>query len=222
MALVGETISLNLTVTDDLGTRYPRAFLYDEQEVPLSPAYVDLVYVSNGMYAGEFTMPDSPLVTVVYSVYTDSGHTTLDTGYNQATEVFYREGRPPTIAPPSPKYGSVPFVGDALFDWFQPMVFEMVTKTVRNFQVYETGEEISFMGVWQPLQAFQLYLKPEGQRTWSWYLCHSDPTLNLNTDEIISYLGVHYRVMAKKDYKLYGYMEYELVEDWTGSDPVTS
>jgi hypothetical protein len=38
-------------------------------------------------------------------------------------------------------------------------------------------------------------------------------------DEVVTYDGVQTRVMSRKNYGLYGYVEYHLVQDWTGSGP---
>lgn len=121
--------------------------------------------------------------------------------------------------PLNQRQGTFPNVNDALNDWFQPMVFGVVTKTTSGFQVVETMVEVNFKGVWQPLTDRKLMLKPEGQRAWSWFWLHADPTLNLEVDNVVTYLGEQFRVMAKKDYKLNGYVEYELVQDFTGSGP---
>jgi hypothetical protein len=130
--------------------------------------------------------------------------------------VIFKQGKD---TPLNAAAGSVPQMGGALLSWFQPMIFGVVVKTVAAFQVVETMEQILFQGVWQPLNAKRLAMKPEGQQAWSWFWVHSDPSLQLNVDQVVQYLGVQYRVMALKDYKLYGYMEYELVEDYTGSGP---
>lgn len=117
--------------------------------------------------------------------------------------------------------GTVPDVSGGMRDWFQPMVFERVVKTVSGFQVVENGEAINFQGIIQPLRGRDLMLKPEGQRAWTWLLLHADPVLSLNVDEVVSYLGVATRVMSRRDFKIYGYVEYQLVQDWTGSGPTT-
>jgi hypothetical protein len=117
--------------------------------------------------------------------------------------------------------GTVPDVSGALKDWFQPMTFELVTKTTSAFQVVETGDPITFMGIIQPLTERQLILKPEGQRAWTWFQLHADPVLSLQVDDVVLYLGVQTRVMARKNYDIYGYVEYHLVQDWTGSGPTT-
>lgn len=125
----------------------------------------------------------------------------------------------PVLQPVNYGNGGVPFVGDAMDNWFQPMVFGIVVKTVVAGQAVETETPTHFRGVWQPFSARQLLLKPEGQRAWSWYWLHADPSLSLKVDDVVVYNERQYRVMAKKNYTLYGYIEYHLVTDWTGSGP---
>lgn len=115
--------------------------------------------------------------------------------------------------------GTVPDMSGALLNWFQAMTFGLITKATVGFQVVETASEINFQGVWQPLSGRELMLKPEGQRAWSWWWLHADPSLNLKVDDIVVYKTKQYRVMSKKNYELYQYVEYHLVTDWTGSGP---
>lgn len=115
--------------------------------------------------------------------------------------------------------GTVPDMSDALLDWFQPITFGVVTTVVDNFQSVQTQVQTSFQGVWQPFTDRQLLLKPEGQRAWSWFQIHADPSLTLNVDSVIIYLGKQYRVMTHKDYSLYKYVEYHVIEDYTGAGP---
>lgn len=116
--------------------------------------------------------------------------------------------------------GSFPDLSGALFDWFQPMQFATVVKTVGlDFLVTEIKTTIDFEGVWQPFTARDLMMKPEGQRRWRWFTCHAFPSLELQPDQLITYLGIQYRVMEKLNWKLNGYVEYHLVQDYTGSGP---
>lgn len=121
--------------------------------------------------------------------------------------------------PLNQQQGTVPQMGSALLDWFQTMIFGIVTKTTKNFQVVEDMEQITFQGVWQPFTSRQLLLKPEGQRAWSWYMVHADPSLQLEVDMVINYIGKQYRVMQKMDYSLYQYIQYDIIEDFTGAGP---
>lgn len=115
--------------------------------------------------------------------------------------------------------GTLPNVSGALLNWFQPLTFGKVIKVVNGFIVSETDVPVNFQGIWQPLSGRQLMMKPEGQREWNWFWLHAEPTLILTTDNIVTYLGKQYRVETQKDYSLYGYVEYHLVEDYEGSGP---
>lgn len=117
------------------------------------------------------------------------------------------------------KTGMVPDVSGAMQGYFQPMIFEVVSKMVNGFQVVESGAPIKFQGVIQPFTERQLMLKPEGQRAWTWWTVHADPVLSLNVDDVGNINGVQTRVMSRKDFSLYGYMEYHMVQDWTGAGP---
>lgn len=115
--------------------------------------------------------------------------------------------------------GSLPNMRGAMLGWFQPMTFTTIVKTVVNFKAVETPTNVTFRGVIQPLSGRQLVMKPEGERAWTWFLLHAEPQLKLEVDSVVTYLGVQTRVMSQKDYSIYGYIEYELVQDWTGAGP---
>lgn len=117
------------------------------------------------------------------------------------------------------KGGTVPDVSGSLQDYYQNMTFEPVGKVVNGFQVVETGDPINFRGTIQPFTERQLLLKPEGQRSWSWFLLHSDPVLSLQTDDVVNWNGTQTRVMSRKDYALYGFVEYDLCQDFIGAGP---
>lgn len=115
--------------------------------------------------------------------------------------------------------GSLPDMGGALLSWFQAMTFTVIVKTVVNFQVVETPTNVDFRGVWQQLSDRKLMMKPEGQRSWSWFQVHASPGLALQPDDVVSYLGVQYRVMARIDHRLYNFIEYHITNDFTGAGP---
>ena len=117
------------------------------------------------------------------------------------------------------KSGTVPDVSGAMQDYFQAMVFTPLVKTISGFQAVETASPINFQGVIQPFTERQLLLKPEGQRAWTWFWLHADPVLTLKVDDVVLFKGIQTRVMARKDYVLYGYVEYHLVQDWEGAGP---
>lgn len=114
--------------------------------------------------------------------------------------------------------GSVPDVSGALLDRLQPIVFSKVTKRNSAFQVIETGDPIHFEGHWQPFHPRDLLLKPEGQRLWKFYWLHALIALPLKPDDVILYRKIQYRIMGVNDNGLYGYYEYECVEDYEGGN----
>lgn len=117
------------------------------------------------------------------------------------------------------KAGTVPDLSGGLQDYYQMLTFTLITKLVEGFQAVETPEPINFRGVIQPFSERQLLLKPEGQRAWTWFTLHSDPILTLKVDDVVFWNSKQTRVMSRKDYALYGYVEYTLVQDWIGSGP---
>lgn len=115
--------------------------------------------------------------------------------------------------------GTTPDVSGALFDWMQPMSFEKIVKTVNGYQAVETPTVYNFQGFIQPLTERQLILKPEGERAWTWFTLHAQFSLTLQVDDVVLWNSKQTRVMARKDYMLEGFVEYQIVQDWTGSGP---
>jgi hypothetical protein len=115
--------------------------------------------------------------------------------------------------------GTLPNMMDGMADWFQPMIFEPTIKNETGYQVVENALPIVFRGVIMPFKDRELWIKPEGERAWTWLHLFSDPQLELLVDQVVIYLGVQTRVMALKNYAIYGFMEYQLVQDWLGSGP---
>lgn len=118
------------------------------------------------------------------------------------------------------QWGGLPNMAGTLTSWMIPMVFNKITKVVENAEVTETTVDLRFSGVWQPLSTKQLMLKPFGQRAFGWFMLHTQVLIDLKLDDVVKYNGVQYRVMAKSDYKEYGYFYHELCEDYAGLGPV--
>lgn len=112
---------------------------------------------------------------------------------------------------PLNQVGSVPNLSTAILGWLQKMTIGKVTKTTVNFKVVEAVVDVETKAMIQPMSAQSLKVKPEGQRSWPWYTLHCIYEY-FDLDDVIVYNDVRYRVMAKHNYKLYGYMEYEIVE----------
>ena len=69
-------------------------------------------------------------------------------------------------------------------------------------------------GVRVPFSPAQLAIKPEGERTWRLSKLYCLPNLWVKLDDIIEIREVKYRVIAVTDYSEYGYLEYDLHEDY--------
>ncbi len=118
--------------------------------------------------------------------------------------------------------GSIPNMGETLTDYFQKMSFIQITKTVQGFEVLETPVTTNFWGILMPFGARELKLIPEGQRAWTYFKLYAQPVLTLQVDDVIVLTSINNkqtRVTSREDYKMYGYVSYSLVQDWTGSGP---
>ena len=89
---VGEEIPIVLQIADGVSTLYPRAYIYDNDNNLLGN--VNLEHKANGYYApangSEEIMPDEFFISIVFVVYTDSGHTTESTIYLRDLDIFYK------------------------------------------------------------------------------------------------------------------------------------
>lgn len=109
----------------------------------------------------------------------------------------------------------VPYVAGAMDGWFINITIQKVTQKIVNGDAQNITTDITFQGVFQPLDAEQLELKPEGQRSWQWAWLHTKSgSVNLKTQDKIVYNDVRYKVNSVKDYSLNGYIDYELVADY--------
>lgn len=112
-------------------------------------------------------------------------------------------------------HSGLPDMSNTLTGWEVPLSLKKIKQSVVDGLAVKTEETINFQGVFQPLREEQLQSKPEGQRSWAWYWIHAKAgTLNLSTQDKIIFNNVRYKVMAVKDYTLYGYIEYQIVVDY--------
>ena len=109
----------------------------------------------------------------------------------------------------------LPQMGATLNGWEVPLELVKIKQSIVNGDAVKTEEHIKFLGVWQPLRDDELQSKPEGQRSWSWYWIHAKSgSLNLQTQDKIIFQDKRYKVMAVKNYNIYGYITYEVVLDY--------
>ena len=109
----------------------------------------------------------------------------------------------------------LPQMSNTLNGWEVPLTLTKIVQKIVNGDRTTIEEKINFQGVFQPLRDEQLQFKQEGERSWSWYWIHAKAgTLNLQTQDKIIFENNRYKVMAVKDYSLYGYIEYQVVRDY--------
>lgn len=110
----------------------------------------------------------------------------------------------------------MPNMANTLTGWETSITLEVVTQDITSDgNGVFTTEQVTFLGVVQPLRTEQLELKPEGQRSWEWLWIHAKAgTLNLHTADKILFNSKTYKIEGVKDYSLNGYVEYELVRDY--------
>lgn len=112
------------------------------------------------------------------------------------------------------QYPGLPNMGDALLGLFQPLELAKVETRIENAVAVEVIRPLPAQGVVQPMSARQLALKPEGERTWKWKLIHCAPGLVLAPNDVIQYKAERYRVNGQWDFSEYGYLLYEVVNDF--------
>lgn len=117
--------------------------------------------------------------------------------------------------PLSQQGSTLPNMSETLSDWYQNIIFIKVKKITQNFELIETNIEISFQGIVEGMNPTDLAMKPEGQRKWEWIVVWTGGEIDLNVDEIFQYRSKKYRVMKKNDWAVYGYQNFEAVEDYT-------
>lgn len=115
--------------------------------------------------------------------------------------------------------GNRPNMGSVVKSYFVTLTFLKVIKTLVAGSVVETTTPINCQGTIQPFAWRDLFLKDIQERSWSWFWLHTDTTVILETDDVITYQGTNYRVKGLKPYDAYGYREYQIIQDFTGSGP---
>lgn len=111
----------------------------------------------------------------------------------------------------------MPQMSGTLSGWEVPLTLIRVIQGVNEGELTTTEQTFNFKGVLQPLRTEELLLKPEGQRSWSYYWIHTKSTLDFKTADKIIYQNKKYKVTAIKDYDLNGFRELEVILDYESS-----
>lgn len=112
---------------------------------------------------------------------------------------------------------NLPNMSQTIIGWFQPITFVKISREIVDYEQVLTETTIKTQGVVQPYKPEPLEIQQAGTRSWIWQDMHCLPDVVLNTDEIIIYKNVKYKVLFKKDYTEYGYVEYMLCEAFEGA-----
>lgn len=108
----------------------------------------------------------------------------------------------------------LPNVSSGVMLFFQPLKVDIVVKQQVNGYTEETTLCRNTHGTRQPFSPQQLAMRPEGERNWIWQKLHCLPDLVLKTDDQVRIQKILYRVVSRTDYREYGYLEYDLVQDY--------
>jgi hypothetical protein len=110
---------------------------------------------------------------------------------------------------------NMPNVSNAITCWASNITLIKITQSIVDFEKHTEKEEISFVGVIQPLKAEVIKYDRDGQHSWEWLQIHSfSGSLNLKTTDRIQINGTIYKVMGIFDYSRNGYIEYNIVKDY--------
>lgn len=113
---------------------------------------------------------------------------------------------------------SMPKITSAFNGWQDRIVLLRHSETVdANGFVDDTAQPLSFYGTIQPLKPREIELKPEGQRSFTWLQIHCQTNATtLIPGDSIKWKGQLYKVMARIDYSLNGYVEYHIIKNYQG------
>ena len=114
---------------------------------------------------------------------------------------------------------TLPNMSGTITSWFLDITFYTVERVMQGAEwIEQPGQALKTKGVVQPASNEQLKIMPEGAWTWENLWVHCLPDLQLETNQYIYYDDKKYKVMAKKDYCKYGYVEYQLTEAFNAEE----
>lgn len=108
----------------------------------------------------------------------------------------------------------LPNVSSAIAAWGQSLEFVVVSKGLEDYADSETKTTVKVRGARVPFKAQQLNMRALGERAWKWETIFASPSLVLKVgDEIVWDANQpRYRVMERRDWGEYGYVEYDICQ----------
>lgn len=108
---------------------------------------------------------------------------------------------------------ALPNMSSTITSWFLNITLSVVERTLSGADWIEPiSNTINTKGVVQPPRDEDLKTYPIGTWSWEWLMIHCLPDVQLNTNQYIKYDNKTYKIMAKKDWRKYGYMRYLILE----------
>ena len=108
---------------------------------------------------------------------------------------------------------AVPNVGAAVMELLMPCRAVYVLKQQISGYTQEVLIDVITKVSIQPNPQL-LKMLPEGQRKWKTYTIFALSNLDLEPDEVFTINYMKYRILAKTNWKEYGFIEYSTVEDY--------
>lgn len=114
---------------------------------------------------------------------------------------------------------ALPDMSGVITSWFLDITLQVVNRVMDGADwIEQDALLIKTKGVVQPPNPQDLKIMPEGAWAWEWLTVHCLPDVQLETNQYIRYDGKLYKVMAKKDWRKYGYVKYTLLEAFTADE----
>lgn len=113
----------------------------------------------------------------------------------------------------------LPDVGAAIMEILMPVKASYIQKQQIAGHTQEILIEIDTKVSIQTMSPQQLKMLPEGQRGWDTNTIYALSNLDLRLDEVFTIKGKNYRILAKTNWKEYGFIEYGTTEDYQMSKP---
>lgn len=108
---------------------------------------------------------------------------------------------------------ALPNMSNTISSWFLNITIETVERVLDGADWTETVTgKVNTKGVVQPPSDEHLKIMPEGAWAWEALMLHCLPNADFEVNQYIKYDGIVYKVMTKKDWRKYGYIEYTILE----------
>ena len=108
---------------------------------------------------------------------------------------------------------NLPNMSNTIRGWFLDITLEVVDRVMVGADfVEQVIAVINTKGVVQPAKSEDLAILAEGTRSWEYMTLHCLPNVDLKPNQFIRYDGVKYKILTRRNYQKYGYIEYMICE----------